>query len=101
MSQLSVSSFPQGIAFDSSGNIFVPNNFEGTISKYNPDFVYLSQFGPKGVGNDTLGQPSYIAFDLWDNIYAVNYFLNRVEEFNSVFVYQTTFGSEGSGNGQF
>jgi sugar lactone lactonase YvrE len=57
---------PNGIAFDSQGNLYVANDTNGTITKFAPNGSYL------GVFASGLSQPAAIAFDNSGNLYAVS-----------------------------
>src|SRR6267143_1721699 len=92
---------PSGIAFDSSGNIYVTDQTNHRVQKFNSAGTYLSQFGSLGSGHGQFNAPNGIALDSSGNIYVADNGNNRVEKFNSAGVYQSQFGSLGSGNGQF
>src|SRR5262245_34022232 len=58
---------PNGIALDSSGNVYVSTN-ENTIEKFSPDGIDLGVFASTGL-NLALG----LAFDRNGNLYAANF----------------------------
>jgi len=92
---------PIGITTDSLGNIFVVDQVNNRVQKFNSSGVYQSQFGTPGSGNGQFDFPYGITTDSLDNIYVTDFFNNRVQKFNSSGVYQSQFGTPGSGNGQF
>ena len=57
---------PQGLAFDSSGNLYAANKYIYRIEKFSPTGVDLGVFA--NTGNSTYG----IAFDSSGNLYTAN-----------------------------
>jgi len=57
---------PNGIAFDSSGNLYVANDANGTITEFAPNGNYL------GVYASGLNQPAAMAFDQYGDLYVVD-----------------------------
>ena len=67
---------PQGMAFDSSGNLYVAEATVGEIVKYNSS----------GVGTvfaSGLVQPENIAFDSSGNLYVADYGSNRIMKYGT------------------
>jgi DNA-binding beta-propeller fold protein YncE len=52
---------PSGIAFDASGNIWVVDNQNARVQKFNSSGSYLSQFGSAGSGNGQFSAPNGMA----------------------------------------
>jgi sugar lactone lactonase YvrE len=92
---------PNGIATDSSGNIWVTDTANNRIEKFNAKGEYLSQFGKAGAGNGEFNAPKGIAIDSSGNIWVVDSANNRVQEFSSEGKYLAQLGKEGTGEGQF
>ncbi len=92
---------PEGIAVDSSGNIFVADSGNNRVQKFNKNGVYQSQFGSGGSGNGQFQYPVGIAFGTGGEIYVTDVGNNRVQMFNSKGTYRGQFGSYGQGNGEF
>jgi sugar lactone lactonase YvrE len=65
---------PQGLAFDSAGNLYV-RNFN-TIEKFSSAGVDLGTFASTGLSN-----PLGLAFDSADNLYAANQGTDTIEKF--------------------
>ncbi len=59
---------PGIMAFDASGNLYVPNQFSNTISKVSPAGVVTTFVN----SNQGLGAPSAVAFDASGNLYIAN-----------------------------
>ena len=92
---------PQGIAIDSSGNLWVVDGFNNRVEKFNSKGEYLSKFGTKGAGEGQFSVPDGIAIDSSGNLWVVDHYNHRVEKFNSKGEYLSKFGTKGTGNGQF
>ncbi len=88
--------YPQSIAFDSSGNIYVTDGYNHRVQKFSSSGTYLSQFG-----NGQISIPVGIALDSSDNIYVAAFGGNYIKKFNSSGTYLSQLGTQGSGNGQF
>jgi tripartite motif-containing protein 71 len=59
---------PTGVAFDSSGNVWVADEFNNRIQEFSQDGTFLSTFGSFGSGNDQLHHPIGIAIDSFDRV---------------------------------
>jgi type II secretory pathway pseudopilin PulG len=94
-------SFPEGIAVDSSGNVWVSDFDNNRVEEFNASGTYLSQFGSLGSGNGQLNSPQGVAVDSSGNVWVADTSNHRVEEFNASGAYLSQFGSFGYGNGQF
>src|SRR5271166_615903 len=93
---------PTGIAFDSSGNVWVVDYGNNRVQEFNSNGVYQSQFGSGGgSGNGQFYDPTGIAFDASGNIWVTDSVHDRVQKFTGSGAYLSQFGSGGSGNGQF
>jgi serpin B len=78
---------PQGMAFDSSGNIYVADTYNHRIQKFSSDGKYLSTLGVSGVygtDNEHFGFPTSVTLDNSDNIYVADFDNNRVQKFSPV-----------------
>jgi tripartite motif-containing protein 71 len=92
---------PEGIAVDSSGNIYVADSGNERVEVFDKNGVYQSQFGTRGSGNGQFQYPSSIAFGAGGKIYVTDTGNNRVQVFDSNGTYVSQFGTYGQGNGQF
>jgi subtilisin family serine protease/sugar lactone lactonase YvrE len=92
---------PAGSALDASGNLWVVDEGNDRVQKFNEKGEYLTKFGSSGSGNGQFGRPTDVAIDAKGNLWVTDTTYNRVEEFNEKGEYVTKFGSLGSGNGQF
>ena len=103
---------PEGVAVDSSGNVYVADSFSNRVEKFTSTGVYITQWGCStpnpsppacnaGSGNGQFNNPPDVAVDASGNVYVTDYFNNRVQKFTSAGIYITQWGSPGSGIGQF
>lgn len=81
---------PRGVAIDASGNIYVTNSGNNTISKYNSAGTYVGTFGTGA----TMSSPKDLVFDVSGNAYVLNLGATpgtgSVYKYNSSGVYQST-----------
>jgi sugar lactone lactonase YvrE len=81
---------PRGVAIDASGNIYVTNSGNNTISKYNSSGTYVGTFG----SGATMSSPKDVVFDSSGNAYVLNLGstpgTGSVYKYNSSGVYQST-----------
>jgi RHS repeat-associated protein len=89
---------PCGIAFDSSGNVWVVDAQNGRVEKWSSAGSYIASYGTKGSGNVQFSRPYGIAINQsTGNVYVGDYGNNRVEELNSSGGYVTSLGTSGEG----
>lgn len=89
------------IAVDGSGNIYVTDQQNDRIQKFDSNGNYLTQWGTKGTGNGQFQQPWGIAIDSSGNFYVADFGNCRVQKFDSSFNYLSQWSSCNAGNGQF
>lgn len=93
-------SAPYGIAVDSNGNVYVVDNINRRVQKFNSSGTYITKWGSSGSGDGQFLNPTGIAIDSADNVYVVDSNNHRIQKFNTSGTYITKWGSSGSGNGQ-
>ena len=91
---------PQGLCLDSSGNIYVADQNNGRVQKFDSSGNFIRSFGTPGTGNGQLSTPQRVTVDASGNLYVTEN-IGRVSKFDSSGNFLLNFGSSGSGNGQF
>jgi len=72
---------PQGIAIDSSGNIYVADKNNNRIQKFNSSGVFQSKFGTSGSGTTQFDGINKIAKDSSGNIFITDVNNKRVVKY--------------------
>lgn len=93
-------SFPQNIATDDLGNVYVTDLGNMRVQKFNNNGVFLNAWGSSGSGSGQFKSPAGIAiFD--DSVFVVDSQLHRVQKFDLEGTFITKWGSEGPNAGEF
>ncbi|MCK4734430.1 MAG: 6-bladed beta-propeller, partial [Methanophagales archaeon] len=92
---------PYGIAVDSSGNVFVADEGNTRIQKFDSDGHFIIKWGSRGTGDGEFFWPHGIAVDSSGNVYVADANNNRIQKFDSDGTFITKWGSEGTGDGEF
>ena len=93
--------WPAGLATDGDGNVYCSDEYRNIIESYDPDGLYLSEWGGHGSDEGQIDGPSGLAFDAEDNLYVVDARNHRVQSFTRDGQFLTAWGGRGSGEGQF
>jgi len=89
---------PIGVAIDASGNIWVTDDGNQRIQKFNSRGTYLMTFGSNGTGTGQFKDPRGISIDSSGNVWVTDWTNNNVQKFNSSGTYQSQLGCGGSGS---
>jgi hypothetical protein len=92
---------PQGVATDSSGNVYVIDEGNNRVEKFSSTGAYITQWGTYGNGNGQFEYAYAIATNSSGNVYVADAGNYRIQEFSSTGAYITQWGTYGNGNGQF
>jgi DNA-binding beta-propeller fold protein YncE len=93
--------FPNGIAVDSAGNVYVADTGNDRIQKFDAIGTYLTQWdGSEGDGG-RFSQPKGIAVDSKGNVYVADTSNNRIQKFDADGTHVTHWGEYGVGDGEF
>ncbi|MFA5414209.1 MAG: PKD domain-containing protein [Methanoregula sp.] len=93
--------YPNGVAIDSSGNVYVADTNNNRIQKFSSTGAFLSKWGSEGSGDGQFSNPHDIAIDSGDNVYVADTSNDRIQKFSSTGSFLGKWGSFGSGDGQF
>ena len=99
--------FPQSVAVDSAGYIYVADTGNNRIQKFTSAGVYVTQWGTAGSGNGQFSGIRQIAFDSSNNLFVVDSGNSRIQKFappgvpTNPHTYSTKWGTAGTGDGQF
>jgi YD repeat-containing protein len=94
-------SHPAGVAVDAKGTIWVVDQGNRRVEKFNAAGEFQSAFGSAGSGNGQFGRPTDIAVDAAGNLWVTDAGNSVVDKFNEKGEFLAKFGSYGTGNGQF
>lgn len=92
---------PQGIAFDTAGNVYVADTWNHRIQVFDNQGTYLRQWGSLGSAAGQMRFPTHLDFDDTGNLYVVDSNNHRIQVFDSQGTFIRQFGTQGSGPGQF
>ncbi|HEX6890805.1 MAG TPA: SMP-30/gluconolactonase/LRE family protein [Chryseolinea sp.] len=92
---------PEYVAVDASGNIYVTDNGNDRVQKFNSSGEFITMWGTTGSGNGEFNNPTGIAVDGNGDVYVCDTSPDRIQKFTSSGTFITTWGSFGTGNGQF
>ena len=91
---------PRGLAIDPLGDIWVLDEGNYRVQKFDSDGNYLMQFGSGGTGIGQFHSPCELAIDSSGNIFVTDYHLNRVQKFDGNGNYLMEFNGSDSTEGQ-
>jgi len=91
---------PFGVAADAAGNVYVVDNKNTRVEKFDYLGNFITSWGSGGIGNGQFNNPFGNAIDPSGNVYVVDRNNARIQKFTSTGAYVTQWGSAGSGNGQ-
>jgi len=74
--------FPEGIAVDASGNVWISNTYSGQIIELNSRGQYLRTAGSKGTEPGELQEPEGIAIDPHGNVWVADFGDSEISEFS-------------------
>ena len=99
-------SFPNGVATDEAGNVYVTDSNNGRLLAFSPDGTLVAQIG-RGSGEGNLGLPRGVAVDGQGRVYVVDtsgqsvFVYATYQEGSSRLEYLGSFGTQGVSNGAF
>ncbi len=92
---------PAGVAVDAVGNVYVVDQYNGRIQKFDSDGSYLGGWGSVGGADGQFSYPQGAAVDSSGNVYVADAWNHRIQKFDGNGSFQTKWGSAGAAAGQF
>jgi DNA-binding beta-propeller fold protein YncE len=93
---------PVGIAIDSAGDVYVTDQNNNRVQKFDRDGNFITQWGSFGTGDGEFSAPQGIAVGPLDNnVYVVDAGNNRIQKFDSSGTFVGKWGSAGTGDKEF
>ena len=94
-------SYPRGLAVDKKGYIYVSDNLNHKVHRFNWDGAFITAWGIEGSGDGEFKNPTGIAVDKDGNIYVADTRNHRIQKFSIAGVFISQWGGQGSENSQF
>lgn len=98
-SQIPAGLYPDSLALDPSGNLYVSSG--STIIKLAANGTYLATWGTNGMGPGQFAYPGPMSFDSKTNLFVSDPYNNRIEKWDPTGQFLQDWGSYGTGAGQF
>jgi len=73
---------PYGVAVDASGNVYVAEEGNHRIQKFDSTGTFVTKWGMYGSGDDQLNSPAGVAVDASANVYVADAANNRIQKFD-------------------
>lgn len=93
--------FPEAVAVDQSGNIFVADTGNHRIEKFASTGTFRLEWGSMGSADGQFQSPEGVAVDEAGDVFVTDLNNNRVEKFDNNGTFLTSWGDAGNGDGQF
>jgi len=93
--------FPNGIAVDTKGYVYIADTGNHRIQKFSSDGTFVTKWGEKGTGAGEFDSPTSIAVNNSGYVYVADSSNSRVQIFNSDGAFISMWGSQGYGPGEF
>jgi tripartite motif-containing protein 71 len=97
----SVLRFPEAIAVDTAGNVYVADQLSYVVQKFTAAGAFETQWGSFGGGHGQFGPIGGLATDAAGDVYVVDSSHNRIQKFDPNGAFLASWGGRGSGLGRF
>ena len=92
---------PVGVSTDVLGDVYVADQGNHRIQKFDRLGNYVTRWGGPGNGNGQFNSPTGVATDPSGNVYVADNGNHRIQKFSRTGSYLAQWGGPGSGNAQF
>jgi DNA-binding beta-propeller fold protein YncE len=89
------------ITVDSQGSVYVADNANQRIQKFDHEGNFLMQWGSQGTGDGQFLSPIGIAVDRQGNVYVIDDARDDIQKFDAAGTFQMKWGNHGIRDGQF
>ncbi|MEA2208071.1 MAG: tripartite motif-containing protein 71 [Solirubrobacteraceae bacterium] len=93
--------FPEAVALDAQGNVYVADQLGYVVQKFSAAGVFETEWGSYGGGHGQFGPIGGLATDAAGDVYVVDSSHNRIEKFTPEGAFLTQWGHKGDGPSQF
>ncbi len=93
-------SWPACVAVAPDGNVYVTDELQSVVMKFDRDGHLLSRFGGPGHDAGEFDRPSGIGFDSSGHLYVADTLNHRIQKFDTEGKFVAEWGRHGSGEGQ-
>jgi sugar lactone lactonase YvrE len=93
--------YPDGIALDAAGNIYIADYGNNRIQKFDNNGRFITTWGGEGSAEGQFVSPSAVALDREGNVYVADAGNDRIQKFDNNGRFITSWGSYGSAEGEF
>ncbi|HEX4188141.1 MAG TPA: hypothetical protein VHY83_09605 [Solirubrobacteraceae bacterium] len=93
--------FPEAVALDGQGNVYVADQLSFVVQKFSSDGSFLGEWGSFGGGHGQFGPIGGLATDAAGDVYVVDSEHNRIQKFDSEGNFLRSWGGRGSELGRF
>jgi tripartite motif-containing protein 71 len=92
--------YPEGIATDAMGYVYVADTYNQRIQKFTSEGVFVKAWGSPDSGKGEFWYPNAIAIDVQGYVYVTDGNNYRIRKFTSDGLFVKAWGNYGSGNGE-
>jgi len=91
----------EGIAVDSSSNVYVADSGNNRIQKFTPDGEFVTAWGSVGHANGEFNTPAAVAVDRSGTVYVADSGNDRIQKFTPTGDFLGKWGTSGTASGEF